>query len=196
MASKKVRVAVNGYGVIGKRVADAIRLQPDMELIGVADVVSDYRVKTAVVLGLPVFASLPEKVDEMKAAGIPVAGTLDDLLAQADVVVDATPKGIGARNLERYRAEDPLPAYAARLERAGILNEALRERLEGLIGTLVEEALGRALASEAPAVETAQRPALAPVAGSAAAPGPARSTSSGSRPRPTPARNGSWARRP
>ena len=60
MASKKIRVAVNGYGVIGKRVADAVRLQPDMELIGIADVVSDYRVKTATVLGLPVFASLPE----------------------------------------------------------------------------------------------------------------------------------------
>jgi glyceraldehyde-3-phosphate dehydrogenase (NAD(P)) len=41
-----VRVAVNGYGVIGKRVADAVRMQPDMELVGVSDVVSDYRIKT------------------------------------------------------------------------------------------------------------------------------------------------------
>jgi len=106
MASKKVHVAINGYGVIGKRVADAVRLQPDMELIGVSDVVSDYRVKAAVVLGLPVYASLPEKASEMKAAGIPVVGTLDELLAQVDVVVDCTPKGIGAKNLERYRAAD------------------------------------------------------------------------------------------
>jgi len=28
MAHNKIRAAVNGYGVIGKRVADAIRLQP------------------------------------------------------------------------------------------------------------------------------------------------------------------------
>lgn len=28
----KVRVAVNGYGVIGKRVADAVALQEDMAL--------------------------------------------------------------------------------------------------------------------------------------------------------------------
>ncbi len=48
----KVRVAVNGYGVIGKRVADAVRKQEDMELIGVADIVTDYRIKTAVMLGL------------------------------------------------------------------------------------------------------------------------------------------------
>ena len=104
MTPKNVRVAVNGYGIIGKRVADAVRLQPDMELVGVGDVVSDYRVKAAVILGLPVYASLPEKADEMQAAGIPVLGTLDDLLAQVDVIVDCTPKGIGARNLARYRA--------------------------------------------------------------------------------------------
>lgn len=37
----KIRVAVNGYGVIGKRVADAVRAMPDMELVGVADVATD-----------------------------------------------------------------------------------------------------------------------------------------------------------
>lgn len=41
----KVRVAVNGYGVIGKRVADAVALQEDMALAGVADVVHDYRLQ-------------------------------------------------------------------------------------------------------------------------------------------------------
>jgi len=103
MTDETIRVAVNGYGVIGKRVADAVRAQPDMELIAVGDVVTDYRVKTAVAQQIPVYASIPDKVGEMEAAGIPVAGTLDDLLAHVDLVVDATPKGIGARNLERYR---------------------------------------------------------------------------------------------
>lgn len=103
MTNDKIRVAVNGYGVIGKRVADAVQLQPDMELVGVADVVSDYRVKAGSVLGLPIYAALPDKVDEMKNAGIPIKGTLGDLLSQVDVVVDCTPKGIGAKNLERYR---------------------------------------------------------------------------------------------
>jgi glyceraldehyde-3-phosphate dehydrogenase (NAD(P)) len=102
MSDTIIRVAVNGYGVIGKRVADAVLCQPDMELVGVSDVVSDYRVQAAGVLGLPVFASLPERREEMEAAGIAVEGTLDDLMAQMDVVVDCTPKGIGAKNLERY----------------------------------------------------------------------------------------------
>jgi glyceraldehyde-3-phosphate dehydrogenase (NAD(P)) len=49
---KKLRVAVNGYGVIGKRVADAVKAQQDMELASVADVGTDYRIKTATVWGL------------------------------------------------------------------------------------------------------------------------------------------------
>ena len=48
----RARVAVNGYGVIGKRVADAVAQQDDMTLVGVADVVSDYRIRVAVERGL------------------------------------------------------------------------------------------------------------------------------------------------
>jgi glyceraldehyde-3-phosphate dehydrogenase (NAD(P)) len=100
----QVRVAVNGYGVIGKRIADAVAAQDDMELIGVADVVSDWRIKVAVAKGYRVFVATPEADARMRAAGIPLAGHLDDLLSQADVVVDATPKKVGAANLPRYRA--------------------------------------------------------------------------------------------
>ena len=102
--AQKVRVAVNGYGVIGKRVADAVALQEDMDLVGVADVVHDYRIRVAVERGYPVYASVPEKRAEMEAAGIPVVGTLDDLLPRVDVVVDCTPKKVAAQNKERYAA--------------------------------------------------------------------------------------------
>lgn len=104
MADKRVRVAVNGYGVIGKRIADAVAAQDDMELVGVADVVSDWRIQVAIKRDYPVFASTEEANAQMRAAGIPVAGTLADLLRQVDVVADATPKKVAAGNLERYRA--------------------------------------------------------------------------------------------
>jgi glyceraldehyde-3-phosphate dehydrogenase (NAD(P)) len=104
MASRKARVAVNGFGVIGKRVADAVALQDDMELVGVADVVYDYRIRVAVERGYAVFASVPEKRNEMEMGGIPVAGNLDALLPQVDVVVDCTPKGVAAKNKEVYQA--------------------------------------------------------------------------------------------
>ncbi|MHB1105066.1 MAG: hypothetical protein ACYCZ2_01780 [Lutibacter sp.] len=42
---KKVKVAINGNGVIGKRVADAVHLQDDMELIGVCDFITDWQIK-------------------------------------------------------------------------------------------------------------------------------------------------------
>jgi glyceraldehyde-3-phosphate dehydrogenase (NAD(P)) len=102
--TKRIRVGVNGYGVIGRRVADALRLQSDMELIGVADVASDYRIRTAVLSGIAVYASEASSVEPMRAAGIQPQGSFDDLLRSTDLIVDCTPKGVAARNLERYRA--------------------------------------------------------------------------------------------
>lgn len=104
MDSREIRVGVNGYGVIGKRAADAVRRQPDMRLVGISDVASDYRIKAAALLGHSIFSSLPDSVGEMEAAGVQVLGVLDDLLAEVDVIVDCTPKGIGAKNLGRYEA--------------------------------------------------------------------------------------------
>jgi len=101
--TKRARVAVNGYGVIGKRVADAVALQADMALVGVSDVVSDYRIKVAAERGYAVYASLSDKRAEMETAGVAVQGTLGDLLKRVDVVVDCTPARVAAGNLERYR---------------------------------------------------------------------------------------------
>jgi glyceraldehyde-3-phosphate dehydrogenase (NAD(P)) len=99
-----VRVGVNGYGVIGKRVADAVRTMPDMDLVGVADIATDWHVRTAAGLGIPVFAATEEAHAAMRPAGVPLAGTLSDLLTQVDVVVDTTPKGVAAGNLPGYLA--------------------------------------------------------------------------------------------
>ena len=105
MASRagKIRVAVNGYGVIGKRVADAIALQEDMVLVGVSDVATDWRIRIAERKGYPLFAATGEHAKTMKRAGLPVAGALADLLGKIDVIVDCTPKGLGAKNAEVYR---------------------------------------------------------------------------------------------
>ena len=102
-ASTKTRVAVVGYGVIGKRVADAVGRQEDMRLVGVADVATDWRLRAAAHRGHPLFAAGPEALAEMRAHGLPVQGELEALLQQADVVVDCTPKKVAAGNVERYR---------------------------------------------------------------------------------------------
>jgi glyceraldehyde-3-phosphate dehydrogenase (NAD(P)) len=104
MSNQNIRVLVNGYGVIGKRIADAVAAQNDMELVGVADIVSDWRIKVAVERGYSVYASNSQAAEQMREAGIPLAGMLDDLLKAVDVVADATPKKIAAANFEKYKA--------------------------------------------------------------------------------------------
>lgn len=100
---QKIKVAINGYGVIGKRVADAVTLQDDMELMGVCDVVTDWRIKMAVSKSYPVYGFDQSNSNKMKEAGIPVMGSLDDMLQAANVVVDCTPKKIAVQNIPKYR---------------------------------------------------------------------------------------------
>ena len=73
-----------------------------MELVGVADVRTDYRIKTATVLGIDVYAAVSENVSDMRNAGIPVKGSLRELLSHVDVVADCTPNKIGAANKPLY----------------------------------------------------------------------------------------------
>jgi glyceraldehyde-3-phosphate dehydrogenase (NAD(P)) len=102
--TKPIRVAVNGYGVIGKRVADAVRTQEDMTLVGVADVATDWRTRVLETAGVPLFAATPQALEELHSVGVPTAGSLDDLLDEVDVIVDCTPKRVAADNVPLYRA--------------------------------------------------------------------------------------------
>ena len=106
MTKERVRVAVNGYGVIGKRVADAIALQDDMELVGISDVIADHRIRVAVQRGYPIYAATPAARHQMEAAGIPIEGMLQDLLGKIDIIADCTPKKVGAQNRPLYQAAD------------------------------------------------------------------------------------------
>lgn len=101
--TKQIKVAVNGYGVIGKRVAAAVAAQSDLSLAGIADVVTDWRMKAAIARGFQLYAATGEAAKGMRQTGLPVEGTLDDLLAAADIVVDCTPKRIAAQNVPKYR---------------------------------------------------------------------------------------------
>jgi glyceraldehyde-3-phosphate dehydrogenase (NAD(P)) len=98
-----IKVAVVGYGVIGRRVAASVALQSDMTLVGVADVTADWRIAQAVHAGLSLFSASEDARQSMVAAGLAVTGTLTDLIEMADVVVDCTPKRRGAANAELYR---------------------------------------------------------------------------------------------
>jgi len=87
-----IRVGINGYGTIGRRVADAVLLQDDMELVGVTKTRPDYRATLAREKGISVFAANQEHGAAFDKAKVPYSGTLADLLKQIDVIVDATPE--------------------------------------------------------------------------------------------------------
>ncbi len=101
----KPKVGVVGYGVIGTRLADGAAAQRDMELVGVADVAPTLTVRALAESGMPYkfFLVDPAKKPDLDKAGIPISGSLDDLLEQVDVVLDATPGGIGAKMKEAYK---------------------------------------------------------------------------------------------
>jgi glyceraldehyde-3-phosphate dehydrogenase (NAD(P)) len=101
-----IQVGVNGYGTIGKRVADAVEAQPDMELVGVAKTRPNYEAEAAVRKGYPLYAAIPERAERFHESGIDLAGEVDDLVMASDVVVDTTPSGVGAENRALYERYD------------------------------------------------------------------------------------------
>jgi len=96
-------VAINGYGTIGKRVADAVAAQDDMKVVGVSKTRPNFEAKTAVDKGYDLYIGIPERENLFKEAGIEIAGTVEDMVQEADIVVDCTPGNIGPQNLEMYK---------------------------------------------------------------------------------------------
>lgn len=97
----KAKIAVNGYGTIGKRVADAVQAQDDMEIIGVAKTRPNYEAEVAAQIGYDIY-TLADRVESFEKAGIPAAGTIEDMVEKADLVVDCTPGGVGESNKAMY----------------------------------------------------------------------------------------------
>jgi glyceraldehyde-3-phosphate dehydrogenase (NAD(P)) len=106
-----LRVGINGYGTIGKRVADAVDAQPDMDVAGVAKTRPNFEAKQARQRGYDLYAAVEDRADQFGDAGIETAGLVDDLVAESDVVVDATPSGIGAQNRALYEEHDTPAIY-------------------------------------------------------------------------------------
>jgi glyceraldehyde-3-phosphate dehydrogenase (NAD(P)) len=100
----KVKVGVVGYGVIGQRLADGAALQKDMELVGVADVSPTLAIRALKEKGMPYdfYLGFMDNLPQFEALGIPVSGSLDDLIQKCDIILDATSAGVGAKNKELY----------------------------------------------------------------------------------------------
>jgi glyceraldehyde-3-phosphate dehydrogenase (NAD(P)) len=96
-----VKVAINGYGTIGKRVADAVTLQDDMKIVGVSKTRPTFEAQIANSRGFPLYV-LAGNEKKFDAAGIKIKGNIDDMLKEAEIVVDCTPGDFGDQEKVNY----------------------------------------------------------------------------------------------
>jgi len=96
-----VKVAINGYGTIGKRVADAVTLQDDMKVVGVSKTRPTFEAQIANSRGFPLYV-LAGNEKKFDAAGIKIKGNIDDMLKEAEIVVDCTPGDFGDQEKANY----------------------------------------------------------------------------------------------
>ena len=97
-----IKVAINGYGTIGKRVADAVAAQKDMKVIGVSKTRPNAEAFVAKQRGYPLYIADLSKKAAFEKAGLKVAGSVEDMCKAADIIVDATPGDVGATNKPLY----------------------------------------------------------------------------------------------
>ena len=91
-----------GYGTIGRRIAEAIAVQPDMELVGVVKRTPDYKALIAANRNIDLYALDEASYELFQERGVPCKGVLDDLLENIDMVIDSSPAGMGAKNKAKY----------------------------------------------------------------------------------------------
>jgi len=98
-----IKVGINGYGTIGKRVAEAVTLQDDMKIVGIVKTKPTYELRGAIDAGFPVFASTKSKISFFEEKGVEVSGVTEDLVKISDVIIDCTPGKLGVNNMDMYK---------------------------------------------------------------------------------------------
>lgn len=104
-----MKACVNGYGTIGKRVAEAVGTHPKLKLTGVAKYTPDQDARLATLKNMRVFA--PDEVRKsFEARGIEVAGSVGEMIDQSDIVIDTSADGKGAQNKQVLYLRKSKPA--------------------------------------------------------------------------------------
>ena len=100
-----VKVFINGYGNIGRRIATAFSQDKEIQFIGVGKYSVDDRVKDAVDRNFPLYVPA-NMVSKFKEKGFPVAGNISSAIMESDIVIDAAKDGYGYDN--KVKLYEPL----------------------------------------------------------------------------------------
>jgi len=98
-----IKVGLNGYGTIGKRVADAVLKNSRFQLVGIVKYTPDYSSKMAFKKGINIYVP-PEKWRDFESQGVTPKGTIQEFLEESSIIIDASPSGKGFANLSLYKA--------------------------------------------------------------------------------------------
>jgi len=98
----KLNVGLVGYGSQGRRIAEAISAQKDMNLIGVCLKEPDLSAQMAAMKELPIYIVDRKNAQAFRKEKIQVRGSISDFLSEVDVIVDAAPAGVGKKNKDSF----------------------------------------------------------------------------------------------
>jgi len=98
-------VFINGYGNIGRRLASAISKDKEIQLVGIAKYSPDEKTQEAIRNQFDIFVP-KEKIKEFMRKQYRVNGTIEEAVAQCDLVIDAAKEGGGYLN--KVKLYDPL----------------------------------------------------------------------------------------
>ena len=89
------KIFINGYGLIGSRITSFLQEDPEIEVIGVGKYSTGEKVNDAISSGLKVY--VPErKLNDF--TNYQISGSIESVLDDCDLVVDASPGGHGYHN--------------------------------------------------------------------------------------------------
>ena len=103
------KVFVNGYGSIGSRIIKFIKDDPEIQILGVGKYSPDSKVDDAISNGLNVYVPKSKEAD---FETLDVSGTIESILDDCDLVIDAAPSGYGYKNkLHLYEPKNLMAIY-------------------------------------------------------------------------------------
>ncbi|MDR4492155.1 type II glyceraldehyde-3-phosphate dehydrogenase [Candidatus Nitrosocosmicus sp. SS] len=98
---KVFKVFINGYGIIGSRLATAVSKDKSIKLIGIAKYSPDGKTEDAIKSGFNVFVP-KDSYKEFRKNNFDISGSIEDAILEADLVIDASSEGNGYKNKKKY----------------------------------------------------------------------------------------------
>jgi glyceraldehyde-3-phosphate dehydrogenase (NAD(P)) len=104
-----VKVFINGYGNIGRRLATALSADKEIQFIGIAKYTADEKTEEALQSKFDVY--IPEGAEkQFKEKGYHVTGSIPEAVEQSNLVIDAAKEGGGYENKEKIYKPMKKPA--------------------------------------------------------------------------------------